>query len=108
VCPPVHIDVLGKLATKVRGHVQVMCWELLTGEKFYGKHAGMSEVVSALTGETQLPSERPLPNAVGKRLGAGAFRESIFSMLSRDAAARPSVPELLATWNSIFPHPGSV
>ena len=40
-----------------------------------------------------------------RSLGTGAFRESIFQMLDRDPSKRPTVPQLINTWSSVFPCP---
>jgi hypothetical protein len=84
--------------------LQVICWELLTREKFYGNMASVSEVTGTLQRSSQLPSKATLAR-VGHKLGDGTFRESILSMLSLNASERPSVSTLLATWGSCFPQP---
>jgi hypothetical protein len=85
-------------------HSQVICWELLTTQKFYACGADMNTVVEILRGEQQLPSEKALSETVLRNLGNAAMRQSILSMLDRDFTKRPSISSLLSRWNSVFEH----
>ena len=44
--------------------MQVICWELLTERHFYSMMMAPSDVIDALNGDKQLPSELPLDEAV--------------------------------------------
>jgi hypothetical protein len=79
-----------------------MCWELLTKQKYYGIGADMGRVVETLKGNVPLPSEGVLTAETMEKLGNSGLRNSILSMLQRDAAMRPSVSHLLQSWTSIF------
>lgn len=46
--------------------VQVICWELLTEKHFYNVMMTPEEVLAALNGDAQLPSEQPLDEAVDR------------------------------------------
>ena len=142
----------------------VICFELLTNQKFYGEGSTAGDVMALLDSDGPLPVEKGLEPRVersflqpysapakylrtvhivktqhNKRilsaqcgnsehvecgsaetatcnrtrqtfcaagcLGTELFRNSILRSLSRDPAARPSVSELIETWNSVFPQP---
>ena len=89
-------------AYRRRRHLQVMTWELLTGSKFFGATAEMASVVDRLRGKQPLASELPLTDAVRKGLGNATFRETVVAMLCRDAARRPTMPELVHRWTSLM------
>lgn len=81
----------------------MIAWELFTKRKFYGPAPDFKWVVKVLMGEERLPSEAvPLAPEVRERLGNSRFRNVFLSMLSRDPAQRPSVAQLLASWNGFF------
>ena len=84
------------------GAVQVIAWELFTGSKFYGPAPDLQYVVRVLAGEQQLPSEAELAPQVKKRLGNSMFRATFLSMLHRDPQQRPSIRQLLTSWESFF------
>ena len=87
--------------------VQVMTWELLTNTKFFGTSAEMTTVVDRLLGKQPLASELPLTDAVRKGLGNPTFRETVVAMLSRDAAQRPTMPELVQKWTGMVQQTGA-
>ena len=97
-CQPLpHASVLDTVPS-----LQIMTWELLTETKFFGEGADMGTVVDALTGQTQLPTERPLSREVRKSLGNQVYRESVLAMLSRDPSQRPSMARVVRLWTSVF------
>ena len=79
-----------------------MCWEMFTGEPFYGHGATFESVVDILVGKGSLATEQPLLPETRKKLGSSQFRLSLMRALSRDPQQRPSIAELLASWTSIF------
>lgn len=79
-----------------------MAWELFTGRKFYGPAPDLQYVVKVLAGEQLLPSEIELPPDIKKRLGNSMFRATFLSMLHRDPQQRPSMRQLLTSWESFF------
>ena len=86
--------------------LQVICWELLTKQKFYGAGPAVRSrtdaVVAMLRGKEKLPSEQELPSGLSQSACSSALRDSILSMLHRDPQKRPSVESLLATWTQMF------
>lgn len=80
----------------------VMAWELFTGQKFYGPAPDLQFVMRMLSGEQPLPSEMELPADTKKRLGNSMFRATFLSMLHRDPQLRPSMRQLLSSWESFF------
>lgn len=80
----------------------MIAWELFTKRKFYGPAPDFAWVVRVLMGEEPLPSEAPLLPEVRERLGNSRFRSVFLSMLARDPEQRPSVAQLLTSWNSVF------
>ena len=76
--------------------------ELFTGSKLYGPAPDLQYVVRVLAGEQQLPSEAELAPQVKKRLGNSMFRATFLSMLHRDPQQRPSIRQLLTSWESFF------
>jgi hypothetical protein len=79
-----------------------MCWELLTGRRYYGARATACGVIDALEGRAELPSEGALAPDAEAALRAPRLRASILAMLSRDAAQRPAVSDVLAVLGSFF------
>ena len=82
--------------------LQVMTWELLTKTKFYGEDADMAAVVDTLTGKTALASERDLTLEVYRGLANQTFRTTVVAMLQRDPAQRPTMADLVHSWQSIL------
>ena len=80
----------------------MIAWELFTKRKFYGPAPDFKWVVRVLMGEEPLPSELPLLPEVKEKLGSSRFRNVFLSMLARDPEQRPSVSQLLTSWNSVF------
>lgn len=80
----------------------MIAWELFTKRKFYGPAPDFKWVVRVLMGDEPLPSEVPLQPDVKERLGNSRFRNTFLSMLSRDPTQRPTVSQLLNSWNSVF------
>lgn len=79
-----------------------MCWEMFTGEPFYGHGATFESVVDALVGKGTLATEQPLSPETRQKLGSSQFRLSLMRALDRNPKQRPTIAELLANWTSIF------
>eukprot|EP00892_Ulva_mutabilis_P010844 jgi/Ulvmu1/8131/UM040_0027.1 len=83
----------------------VICWELLTKQRFYGAGARSHDVIAQLCGRAALPTEGTICSDFRRRLGCSRLCASILAMLSRAPDHRPSVGELLHQWKSVFGEP---
>eukprot|EP00892_Ulva_mutabilis_P010845 jgi/Ulvmu1/8132/UM040_0028.1 len=83
----------------------VICWELLTKQRFYGAGARSHTVIAQLCGRAALPTEGTICSDLCRRLGGSRLCASILAMLSRAPEHRPSVGELLHQWKSVFGEP---
>ena len=84
--------------------MQVMTWELLTKTRFYGNNANMATVVDTLLGKTALASERELTLEVYRGLVNPVFRATVVAMLQRDPAQRPTMADLVRSWQGLLMH----
>lgn len=91
-----------RLADTCSVWLQVVCWELLTKERFYGAGARSHAVIAQLCGRAALPTEAALCSDLCRRLGGGRICASILSMLSRAPDRRPAVGALLRQWKAAF------
>jgi hypothetical protein len=82
--------------------LQVICWELLTGQRFLGASADKETVLNVMLGQASLPTEQAIPLQTRKRLGNARFQKVLLSMLEREPTSRPNVKEVLAGWAAIF------
>lgn len=82
--------------------LQVICWELLTEQRFLGTSVGKAAVLNIMLGHTPLPTEQAIPPETRKRLGNARFQKVLLSMLEREPSSRPNVKQVLARWAAIF------
>lgn len=66
----------------------LICFDLLTLKPYYCPFAKAETVIAQHSSGDLLLSEKPLEPSIAACLGTGAFRDTILSMLSRDAVAR--------------------
>ena len=72
--------------------MQVICWELLTERHFYSVMMAPSDVIDALNGDKQLPSELPMDEAVDSY--AYACQSMYFALFN----GRTLSSDLLCNW----------
>lgn len=87
---------------RVCAPVQVICWELLTKQRFYGARARSHTVIAQLAGRAALPTEVDICTDLCRRLGGSRICSTILAMLSRAPDHRPAVGDLLQQWKSVF------
>lgn len=94
--------VLQHVADGVCVPLQVICWELLTKQRFYGAGARSHAVIAQLAGRAALPTEGDICNDLCRRLGGSRICGTVLAMLSRSPDHRPAVGDLLQQWKSVF------
>lgn len=80
----------------------IMAFELLTQARAFGSTGSRNELLQRVVSDAPLPWEVASPGAQARLHELRGFKHSVIQCLDRDPARRPSVQQLVVSWNRKF------